>query len=432
MLIAVLAGFVGVRGFLEMSRMRIRLFCLVAWLAGSGFKLGESVSAGDWPQILGPHRNGVAEQETLAEGWTKGGPKKVWEAAVGSGYSGVAVVGRTVVVFHRLDDEETVTALAVDSGEKLWSRGYPTTYRPQIEDSNGPRCVPVVADDKVITFGVQGVLSAWELKTGKPLWSRKTHAEFSPPDAYFGAGSTPLVDGKRVLVNVGGRNGAGIVAFDLQTGKTLWQQTDDAASYSSPIAVTIGETRHALFLTRLHFVSLDPGTGRERFRTAFGQRGPTVNAANPVLIGEDVLLTASYGIGAKFLRVGKDSAQIHWEGDDILASQYTTPIVDNGLVYGVDGRQDGGPVSLKCFDPETRKVYWTKPLTEYATLIAADGKLLIQQTDGTLRMAKLTKEGYAELAHASLAKSQARPLPALAQGRYYLRDRSTLRCYDLR
>ena len=381
-----------------------RLFCLaVCGLFWSGPLL-----AGDWPQILGPERNGIAQKETLAGEWPKFGPQKAWEAPVGAGYSGVAVSQKIAVVFHRLGTKETVTALKADTGEELWSHGYPTTYRPQIEDSNGPRCVPVIADQTVITFGVQGVLSAWELKSGKPLWSRDTHAEFSPPDAYFGAGSTPLVDGKRVLVNVGGRNQGGIVAFDLHSGKTLWHSTDDAASYSSPIAVTIDGTRQALFLTRLHFVSIDPATGGERFRTAFGARGPTVNAANPVMIGDDALLTASYGLGAKLVHLDKDGGRTLWEEDEILSSQYTTPIVDNGEVYGVDGRQDGGPVTLKCFNPETRKVHWTKPLKQYATLIAADGKLLIQQTDGVLRLAGLSPEGYEELAAAALFQSQTR------------------------
>jgi outer membrane protein assembly factor BamB len=116
----------------------------------------------------------------------------------------------------------------------------------------------------------------------------------------------------------------------------------------------------------------------------------------------------------------------------MLSSQYTTPIIANGLVYGVDGRQDGGPVTLKCFDPETRKLKWSKPLTNYATLIAADGKLLIQQTDGLLRLAKLDGKKYEEVATAKLCDGQTRPLPALASGKYYLRGRSTLRCYDLR
>ena len=121
-------------------------------------------------RFSGPEWNGIAQKETLAGEWPKFGPQKAWEA-LGAGYSGVAVSQKIAVVFHRLGTKETVTALKADTGEELWSHGYPTTYRPQIEDSNGPRCVPVIADQTVITFGVQGVLSAWELKSGKPLWA---------------------------------------------------------------------------------------------------------------------------------------------------------------------------------------------------------------------------------------------------------------------
>lgn len=390
------------------------------------------MTAGDWPQILGPERNGVAQNEKLANSWPKTGPKQLWEISIGSGYAGVAVSGKTLIVFDRRDDDEIVTARDAETGAELWTQKYPSNYRPQIEDSDGPRCVPVIDDGRVFTFGAEGVLSAWDLKTGKPLWSRKTHAEFNPPDAYFGAGSTPVVDGKRLLANIGGRANAGIVAFDTATGKVLWTSTNDAASYSSPIVVERDGAAHALFITRLHFVSLDPATGKERFRTAFGARGPTVNGANPVMLGDDALLTASYGVGAKLVRLGKDSAQTTWEDEPILSSQYTTPIIDNGLVYGVDGRQDGGPVALKCIDPETRKAKWTKPLTNYATLIAADGKLLIQQTDGQLRLANLDGKKYEELGSAELFKSQTRALPALANGRYYVRDRTLLRCFNLK
>ncbi len=406
----------------------MRIWLALCWLA----VITAVVDAGDWPQILGPERNGIAQSEQLAEQWPKSGPKQVWERAVGSGYAGVAIVGQRLVVFDRHEDRETVTAVDSQTGAELWTQSYPTRYRPQIEDSDGPRCVPVIQSNRVFTFGAEGTLSAWDLETGKPLWNRKTHSEFKPADAYFGAGSTPVVNDDRIIVNVGGRNNGGIVAFDVATGKTLWASTSDAASYSSPIVAKQDETSHALILTRLHLVGLDPSNGKERFRTAFGQRGPTVNAANPVIIGDRVFLTASYGIGAKLVRLGQDSIQTDWEDDPILSSQYTTPIITDGQVYGVDGRQDGGPVTLKCFDLATRKERWKKPLTDYATLIAADGNLLVQQTDGLLRLVRLNPQKYEELDSSALFKSQTRALPALAAGKYYLRDRTVLRCFDLK
>ena len=146
--------------------------------------------------------------------------------------------------------------------------------------------------------------------------------------------------------------------------------------------------------------------------------------------GNHALLTASYGIGAQWLELSAKSVDVVWS-NEILSSQYTTPIFDGGVVYGIDGRQDGGPISLKCFDPGTQKELWSKSISGYATLIAADGKLLVMQTDGVLKMVRLSKAGYEELASASLLAGTTRALPALANGRFYVRNEKTLACFDL-
>ncbi len=394
--------------------------------------IASNASAGDWPQIQGPNRNGIAVGEQLADSFPTDGPARLWEVKIGSGFAGVAVSGETVILFHRLRDNDTLSAYAAASGNELWSRGFKTDFQPQIVSDDGPRAVPTVHGGRVYALASDGGLYCVDLKTGEPVWQRQTQQEFHVPVAYFGAGSSPLVEGKTLIVNVGGdKDGAGVVAFDLVTGKTVWQATREQASYSSPVAVTLEETRHLLCITRLNLVSLDPLTGKERFRTPFGQRGPTVNAAIPVLMkNNQALLTASYGIGAELVTIHPDRAEVSWS-DEILSSQYTTPILHDGAVYGVDGRQDGGPVSLKCFDPLTRTVYWTKPGIAYATLIAADGKLLVMHTNGELRVVELNKTAFREIAAFSLLSGTTRALPALTNGRYFVRNESRLKCVSL-
>ena len=144
---------------------------------------------------------------------------------------------------------------------------------------------------------------------------------------------------------------SGIVAFAADTGKLLWQATGERASYSSPVAVTVGGVRHVIFVTRLNVVSINPADGSERFRFPFGKLGPTVNAANPVVFDEHLLVTASYGIGAVLAKIGQDGATVVWRDRDILASQYTTCVEKDGILYGIHGRQDGPPAELRCFDP---------------------------------------------------------------------------------
>lgn len=414
----------------SLSHLRVLLLTMVVVLLSC--LVADSVSfAGDWPNILGPQRNALAVEEKLADKWPADGPRSAWEAKIGSGFAGVAVADGIAILFHRLDDEDTFSAYDAASGQPLWSKGFPTDFQPQIGDDDGPRAVPTIHKGRIYAYAGAGGLYGVDLKTGDVLWQRQTHKEFRAPAGYFGAGSAPLVEDGVVIVNVGGdKDGAGIVAFNLDTGKTAWKATSDQASYSSPLVAVVDGRRVVLCITRLNLVALDPATGSELARTPFGQRGPTVNGAMPVVIGNRVLLTASYGIGAELVLLGRDKFEVVWK-DEVLSSQYTTPIIRDGAVFGIDGRQDGGPISLKCFDLETRKVYWTKSGLTYATLIAADGKLLVMQTDGTLRLAELNKSAYRELGTASLLRGTTRALPALANGRLYVRNEKTLKCVEL-
>ena len=410
----------------------LKRFLIVAGLFGVELtSLTLQVQAGDWPQILGPDRNGVAVEESLADQWPDGKPKKVWEAKIGSGFAGVAVAVNQVVLFHREKGDDKLSAFEARTGKPLWTTKFPTTFRPQIVDDDGPRAVPTIQDGAVLAYSAEGRLYCVDLKTGTKRWERKTHEDFGADGGYFGAGSAPLVDGNRVIVNVGGnKKGAGVVAFDLSNGETLWTAVNDQASYAAPVIATVGNTRHLLCITRLNLFSLDPESGKERFHTPFGQRGPTVNGAVPVVSGNNALLTASYGIGAEWITFTKNSVEVVWS-DEILSSQYTTPILSDGILYGIDGRQDGGSITLKCFDPQTRQVHWTKPWTEYATLIGADGKLLVMQTDGMLKLVRMTSTKFEQLGSASLLSGKTRALPALAKGLFYIRNEKTLACFNL-
>ncbi len=396
--------------------------------------IGGAAQAGDWPQILGPQRNGIAADEKVADRWPAGGPKTLWQRSVGEGVAGVAVADGRVIVFHRIDDEERVEAIDAASGKPLWTAAFPTSFRPDVGAAgNGPRCVPLVHDRRVYVVGGGGDVHCVALETGKTIWSRAAYREFQAPNGYFGAGSSPIVEAGKLIMNVGGaRSGGGLVAFDLATGKTIWQATDEQASYSSPVAATIDGVRHVILVTRYNVVSIDPETGQVRFKFPFGKRGPTVNAANPLVIDGHIFATASYGVGAVFAKVHKDKAQIVWTNDDVMSSQYPTAIAKDGRLYGIDGRQDAGVASLRCIEPKTGKVLWTQENFGMATFILAGERLVIVKTDGELVLAEPTPREFRPLVQARVFRSTTRALPALAGGLLYVRDETTLKCLDLR
>jgi outer membrane protein assembly factor BamB len=392
---------------------------------------GLKLQAGDWPQILGPHRNGVADGESL-NAWGPDGPKTVWTHEVGEGYAGPAVQGDRVIVFHRVGDVELAEALDTNTGKPEWKTEFSATYQGGIDPDTGPRCVPLVHRGCVYLFGAAGDLHCVSLTDGKPVWTRHTGADFSSTEGYFGTGSTPIVSGGKLLVNVGGRNGAGIVALDLERGTTAWTATSEGASYSSPARTVIQGQEYAIFATRLNVVGLNPADGTERFRFPFGRRGPTVNAATPLVFDERLFVTASYGIGAQLVRLGGPSTDPVWSNDESLSSQYPTPVYHNGHLYGVHGREDVGVGELRCVDANTGKVKWAVPDFGMAHFILANDKLLVLTVQGRLLLVQPSPERFQTLASVAVSSHVTRALPALAHGRLFLRDnqgpRGTLKC----
>lgn len=378
------------------------------------------LSAGDWPQILGPNRDGHAQGEKLLEKWPAGGPQTVWTFPLGSGYAGPAIVGKQVIVFHRRDDEELVEAVDLATGKGIWRTAFLATHVPRIDRDNGPRCVPVVKDGRVFVFGAAGDLHCVALDSGRELWSRSLYVDYGADEGYFGAGSTPLVIGERVLVNVGGIK-AGLVAVDVKTGKTVWQSTDEAASYAAPTTVTLDGKVQGLFITRLNALLVDPETGKTSPLLPFGKRGPTVNAATPIVFDNQVFLTASYDIDAVLATLGSP-AQIKWRDGDALSSQYVTPIYHAGHLFGIHGREDLPPAGiLRCLNAKTGKIAWEKADFGIAHLILAGDKLLLAKIDGELILSSAKTTGYEELARATIARDTIRALPALSQGRFVTR-----------
>ena len=392
--------------------------------------------AGDWPQILGPSRNGVATGEKLLTSWPASGPRLAWKQTVGSGFAGVAIASNRVIVFHREDDREQVEAIDAATGKVLWKTGFDAHYKGGFNADLGPRCVPLVHKGHVYVYGAAGDLHCLQLEDGKKTWSRGTYEDFDGDEGYFGAGATPIVAGGKLLVNVGGSENAGLVAFDLLTGKTLWQETAEAASYSSPTLATIGGREHAIFVTRMNAIAVDPKNGKTAFQFPFGKRGPTVNAATPLVIGNKLFVTASYQVGARTVQFGPDSKLTDlWASDDIMSSQYSTAVHHKGFLYGFHGREDIGRGSLRCVELKTGTLKWSEEGMPVGHVIASGDLLLVLSVEGGLSLVRASPGKYERLAQADIAGGTTRAIPALSNGRLVVRSsgsgRGEIRCLQV-
>jgi len=388
-------------------------------------------SVSDWPQFLGPARDGVYRGPALAESWPSGGPKAVWKKTVGPGFSGPVVSQGRLILFHRQGDREVVEALDAQTGASQWQYGYPTTYRDDFGFDEGPRAVPVIAEGIVYTFGAEGQLHAISLETGKRIWSEDTMKRFGVAKGFFGAAGSPLVEGGKVIANVGGK-GAGIVAFDAKTGKVLWTATDDESSYSSPVGATIGGKRTAIFLTRTGLVGLDPGSGQIQFQRRWRSRqAATVNAATPLIIGDQIFVSAEYGPGAAVMRVDGANLSDLWASDEVLSNHYSTSVHRDGFLFGYHGRQEFGP-SFRAVELRTGRVRWSEERFKAGSVTLAGDRLLIMRESGELILAAASPEAFKPIARAQILPATVRAFPALANGLFYVRNERTLVCLDLR
>lgn len=391
-----------------------------------------SACAADWPQFLGPNRDGVSTETGLAATWPKAGPPVVWERKVGAGWSGPVVAEGRLILFHRVDDEEVVECLDAATGKEHWRFTYPATYRDDFSFDEGPRSTPLMSGSWVYTLGAAGDLHCLELKTGKRVWNRNIEKDYQTKKSFFGVGTSPVLEDGLLLINVGGK-GAGIVALAADTGREVWKATDDAGSYSSPVVATIQGKRQAIFFTREGLVSIAPKTGEVLFRVPRRARiNSSVNAATPLVIGDQVFISASYAVGATLFQVRNSGPPLEvWTRDEVLSSHYNTSVHDNGFLYGIDGRQEEGG-RLRCVELKTGKVRWSKDRFGCATLVLAEGRLILLAENGDLVLVEATPDAYRELARASVLTKGCRAQIALADGLLYGRDTQKLVCWKLK
>jgi outer membrane protein assembly factor BamB len=379
--------------------------------------------AGDWPQYLGPQRNSTAQDEAVITGGAE--PEILWNRKLGTGYAGPVVAKGRVIVFHRQADDMTTEALDAADGKPIWKQAYKTSYRDSFGFDNGPRAVPCIAEGKVFTHGPEGIVQALDFESGKLLWSYDTVAELESPQGYFGRACSPLVADGKVLLNVGGKGGAGIIALDVATGKLLWQATDHEAGYASPILIP-EDTSVSAFFTRRGIVLTQVNDGKvltdEFFRAEIDA---SVNAAAPVPCGDGRLLfSAAYDVGAALWQWNKTTRRLEnlWKKSDALDCHYTTPVYHDGNVYGLHGRQESG-MTLRCISVADGKVAWEAPdRIQGGTLIAVGGKLLLHAESGELLIFKASPSKFDLLNRSQITRAGHRSHDAFANGLLYARD----------
>ena len=378
--------------------------------------------ADDWPQFLGPKRNGTSLETNPIVPWSGDGPKVVWQRDVGSGFAGPAVKGERLLLFHRIGNEEHLECFAAATGKSMWTNSGPTRYQDDFRFDEGPRAVPSIDGDLVFAVGAEGGFRCVELATGKTVWMRALLKEYEAEKGFFGVASAPLVVGNVVVANVGGSNGRGVVGFDRSTGKELWKATDHEASCSAPVGTVINGKALALCFTRAGLVGIEPATGKVQFEIPWRARSSaSVNAAAPVVWGNRVFITASYDTGAKLLSLGDGTPTEIWSNDASLSSHYPTPVWAQGNLFGFHGRQENGS-ELRCVESETGKVFWSQDGLGIGQLIVIGSRLVVLLENGELLLMSTSSTKAEILARGQILGFGIRAAPAYSNGRLFARS----------
>jgi outer membrane protein assembly factor BamB len=419
--------------------------------------LGGVTAATDWPGFLGPLGTSVSPEKGILSPWPENGLRVVWQKRVGMGYGMPSISQGRLFLFDRQGDQARLTCLRPDSGDFLWKFEYPSDYEDFYGYDSGPRCCPVVDGDRVYIFGAEGMLHCVRSTDGKPLWKVDTRAEFNVAQNFFGVGSAPVVEGDLLIVQVGGSvknpdadaplkgNGSGVVAFDKITGTVKYKITDELASYASPVLATIQGRRWCFVLARGGLIGFEPATGKVDFHFPWRARAyESVNASNPVVAGDRVFISETYGPGSALLQVKPGGYEVLWSDEDkrsdkSMQCHWNTPIFCDGYLYGCSGRHPE-QAELRCIELATGKIMWSEPDLTRTSLLMVDGHFLCLGEYGQLRLLKVNPKRYEEVSRMelyrrgdpdSLLMPHTWAAPILSHGLLYLRGRNQLVCLEL-
>jgi outer membrane protein assembly factor BamB len=424
--------------------------------------LPSPASADDWPQWMGPKRDGVWREAGVIDRIPAGGLTRKWTAGINFGYSGPAVADGKVFAFDfapaafppandpgkrsELAGKERVFAFSAEDGKTLWKRTWSATYR--ISYPAGPRCTPTVADGKVYALGAEGHLECLDAADGKVIWSKEFSADYKAETPIWGYAAHPLVDGKRLICMVGGP-GATVVAFDKDTGAELWKSglTEKGPGYCPPQIAEAGGKRQLIVWHAEAVAGLDPETGKPYWSVPL----PAVNGAAiaaPQVVGDTVFAAGPFDKSVLIsLSPGPDgnpAAKVVWTADNkrSMFCVNVTPLVVDGVAYGVCGKGELRAVKLADGSRlwETFAATGGKRATSGTAFITRNGDrwFLFSET-GELIIAKLSPAGYEELGRTKLIEPTGEAWgrkvvwshPAYAGKCIFVRNDREIACYSL-
>ena len=419
---------------MRLPNLRFVLLWLTAglWLPVlTAFLFAEENDSDAWSQYRGPNRNGISNTQNLATEWPQEGPKQLWKTAIGTGYSTIVVSGNKFYTMFAEDSTEFLACFSESNAAEIWR--LPVGKMFTDEFGNGPRSTPAIGNEQVFALGSTGNFFAVDKNSGEILWEKSFPEEFDSKVPRRGFSTSPLVEDDMVIIETGGDEGEAISAFNKENGEMLWSTFDGSPGYSSPVAITINNSRQFIFRNffrrdtslKSHVFALSPAGD-----VIWQHESSGIVIAMPVVVEQDKIFISSSNENGTLFQVLQDesggfSAKEIWSRPT-LKNHFNSSIYHNGYLYGFSN------ATLKCIDAVTGKPQWAKRGLGKGSLVLADGRLVILSDKGKLVLAEASPERYNEISAFQALIGKSWTMPTVVGGKVYLRNLAEMACYDLR
>lgn len=383
-----------------------------------------SIFAQDWTQWRGANRDGKVIGFIEPKSWDVQLTQE-WKINVGAGDSTPALVGSKIYVFTRQDDNEVVLCLDADDGKELWRNQYKAQMVTGAASRHpGPRSSLLVANGKVISLGVGGILSCLDASTGTVLWRKDPFPGIVPK--FFTAMSPIVVDGM-CIAHLGGAGNGAIIAYDLETGDEKWRWNEEGPEYASPVLFVINGLKQVVTLTEKSIVGIDVNDGKLLWNVSFMPSGRAYNASTPIVDGQTIIYSGATR-GTKAIKIEKHDDEFIvkeiWNNEGVSV-QFNTPILKDGVLFGITERDN-----LFCILAENGQTAWIDTTRRgsggFGAILDVGSVIMALTNNSELIVIKPSKDEYVELAKFKVSDKATYAHPVISGNRIYIKDEDTL------
>ena len=388
----------------------------------------DAVAAPYWTDFRGPKRDGEYREGPLRLDWPASGLKPIWKQPSGAGYASFVIARNRAFTIEQRGPNEVVAAYDVASGRELWTNTWPAEFRESM-GGDGPRATPTWADGRLFALGATGELRALEDASGKVIWRTNILADSGADNLPWGMSAAPLVVGEAIVVLPGGRSNQSVVAYERATGKRLWSALGDSQAYSSPMLVTLLGVPQIIVISSSRLVGLSADGSKELWDYAWPVMNG-INATQPIVISDNRLfLSSGYGAGAAVIELSKANDRFAvrevWKNSR-MKNRFASSVLHEGIVYGLDES------ILAAVDVNTGELKWKGGRYGYGQLLLVGGRLIVLTEDGDLALVRATPEKHEELARFHVLDGKTWNVPAIAGGYLLVRNLAEMAAFDLR